>query len=237
MIQVEQGHVGNLYFEVLEPGGAGTPFTPLNPRVDVFDETNTEVLGDAVPTVVQIGLLRLAYSVPVDAGPGIWRALLTATGYQGNVFFEVIEEGASSDPVDPLATFGEFVARLGYTPIGDEAIRAEHLLRSASALIRDTAGDAGEDWTAATATPRIKDICISVAYRAFTNPEPLNQHTLGDENKGFDRAAVGGGEMIYLTKSEQRAVKKAGGGSSFRSVPLVSPFSGDDEVLEIIQVS
>lgn len=130
----------------------------------------------------------------------------------------------------PLASLDQLAVRLGYTPTGAEADRASGLLVEASELIRD---EAGMDWvtvdqTALDGVPRrVEKICLAVTYRAFTNPEALGQRSIGDSSKSYDRARVPGGEAVYLTESEKRAVKKAAGGSTFAAVTLTSPYSGD----------
>jgi len=129
----------------------------------------------------------------------------------------------------PLATVEQLAVRLGYTLEGAEADRALGLLVEASELIRDVAGEdwVGEDGQLSGVPRRVEKICLAVAYRAFTNPEALNQRGIGDSSKGYDRAGVGGGDAVYLTKSEREAVLKAAARSSFTAVTLVSPYSGD----------
>lgn len=130
----------------------------------------------------------------------------------------------------PLATFEQFVDRLGYTPEGDEADRALARLVDASELIRD---EAEEDWVdesevLETVPRRVQSICIDAALRAFTNDEALTQRSIGDSSKSWDRSRREGGEMVYLTEAEKRAVRKAAGKSTFRAVTLVSPYDGTD---------
>jgi hypothetical protein len=135
----------------------------------------------------------------------------------------------------PLASAAQLAVRLGYAdgefPTEAETDRAEALLIDASELIRD---EADENWvngaeTALEGVPRrVEKICLAVAYRAFVNPEALTQKSIGDSNKSYDRARVHGGEAVYLTEAEAKAVRKAAGSSSFVSVTMVSPWSGDD---------
>lgn len=128
----------------------------------------------------------------------------------------------------PLAPLERLAGRLGYTPEGAEAIRAADLLADASDLILDEAGAAGAEWGDTLAVPRrVAAICVDVAYRAFVNPEALGQRSIGDSSKSYDRAGLQGGEALYLTDEERKAVKRACGGSGLRAVTLVSPYSGD----------
>jgi hypothetical protein len=134
---------------------------------------------------------------------------------------------SESEDLPPLAPFSALVRKLGYTPEDEEETRAESILSEASELIRDVAG---EDWVddngVLTNVPRrVAQICVSVAYRAFTNPEALTQRTIGDSSKSFDRAQREGGEAVYLTDAEEKAVRKAAGSSGMVSVTLVSPYN------------
>jgi hypothetical protein len=137
--------------------------------------------------------------------------------------------GASSDVVPPLADFDAFARKLGYRPEDEERDRAEDVLDEASELIRDVAG---VTWLVAGTNAlddvprRVARICIAAAYRAFANPEALTQRTIGDSSKSYDRTGLNGGEAVYLTPEEEKAVVKAAGGSSFVSVTLESPYSG-----------
>lgn len=138
--------------------------------------------------------------------------------------------GAIDDEVPPLASFALFVRKLGYTPEDTERGRAEDLLDDASELIRDVAG---VTWLTtgtnalADVPRRVARICVEAAYRAFSNPEGLTQRTIGDSSKAWDRSGREGGEIVYLTTEEEKAVRKAGGGGSFVAVTLVSPYSAD----------
>lgn len=130
----------------------------------------------------------------------------------------------------PLATLEQLAVRLGYLPEGTEADRANGLLVDASELIRDEADVTWvNDQGALVDVPRrVVTICVDVAHRAFVNPEGLNQRSIGDSSKSYDRAGREGGEAVYLTKTEAKAVRKAAAAGTFRAVTLVSPWAGDD---------
>lgn len=138
--------------------------------------------------------------------------------------------GAPDDRVPPLADFESLCRKLGYAPEDEERDRAEDLLDDASELIRDVAG---KTWLVTTTNAldgvprRVARICVEAAYRAFTNPEALTQRTIGDSSKAYDRAGREGGEAVYLTAAEEKAVVKAAGGSSFASITLTSPYSAE----------
>lgn len=148
--------------------------------------------------------------------------------------------GPVDDEVPPLASFALLARKLGADPVDfddEERDRGEALLDEASELIRD---EADKTWLIANTNAlddvprRVARICVAAAARAFTNPEGLSQRVIGDSTKGYDRTGREGGEAVYLTKEEVRAVKKAALGSTFVAVTLVSPYSADpgyDEVL------
>ena len=106
----------------------------------------------------------------------------------------------------------------------------EELLDQASELVRATAGKTWTDEATGVVSDvprRVRAIVIDVAYRAFTNPEGLSQRSIGDSSKSWDRAGREGGQIVYLTDDERRAVRAAGGSSSMIVATLVSPYSGD----------
>jgi len=129
-----------------------------------------------------------------------------------------------------LAEYADLVKKIGYAPPTDEETRARKCLASASELIRDEAektwlNDAGD---AVVSVPyRVAEICLDVAFRAFDNAKALSQQSLGDSSKSWDRKAREGGEAVYLTAAERRAVVRAAGGSSLAVATMVSPWSGD----------
>ena len=133
---------------------------------------------------------------------------------------------SESEDLPPLAPFSMLVRKLGYTPEDAEADRAEHILSEASDLIRDVAEtDWVDDNGVLSGVPRrVAQICVAVAYRAFNNPDGLTQRTIGDSSRSFDRAKREGGEAVYLTEAEEKAIQKAAGASGMVSVTLVSPF-------------
>jgi hypothetical protein len=141
------------------------------------------------------------------------------------------------DRLPPLASFDNLARKLGYTPEDAERDRAEDCLDAASELIRDAAGKTwtDEDTAALIDVPRrVRTICVEAAARGFRNPEGLSQRTIGDSSKSFDRAGREGGEAVYLTSEEERAVRKAASGSTLTSVTLVSPYSYDAETEEVL---
>jgi hypothetical protein len=110
-----------------------------------------------------------------------------------------------------------------------ERTRGEYLLDEASEVIRDLAG---KTWLTTTnaldSVPRaVARVCVAAAARAFENPHGLVQRSIGDSSKSYDRSKREGGEIVYLTDSEERTVLKAAGVSTFVAVTLTSPYSSD----------
>lgn len=177
----------------------------------------TGILDVVVPAAEAAQLGRYGFTWSVSGG---------VTDVETGTFFVA----AAGDEIPPLASLEMLSRKLGYTPEETEADRAGHLLDEASELIRDVAG---MTWlvtgtNALDNVPRrVARICVAVAYRAFMNPEGLTQRSLGDSAKSYDRTAREGGEDIYLTAEEERAVRKAAGGSTFAAVTLTSPYSAD----------
>lgn len=122
----------------------------------------------------------------------------------------------------PLASLEAFTERLGANlgePASQDGVRAVAALEDASALIRS---EAGTDWVddhddlLLDIPDVIETICLAVAYRAFRNPDGTTQTSVGDVSVSFSREGVAG--AVFLTKAEQRAVRKAAGRSSVGSV-------------------
>jgi hypothetical protein len=133
------------------------------------------------------------------------------------------------DDLPPLVSFSKLASKLGYFPEDEERTRADSILMEASALIRDVAGVTwtNESTNALTIVPaRVRQIALSVAYRAFTNPEALTQRSVGDSSKSFDRSKREGGESVYLTEAEEKAIQKAAGSSGMVVVTQISPYGG-----------
>lgn len=130
-----------------------------------------------------------------------------------------------------LATLSDYETRKGDVPDSQESI-VEALLDDASALILDNAGS-GAEWLEADAEeedhgiPRsITAVCVAVAHRAFTNPTAVASKALGSASYTYKGDEP---DALYLTDREIRTIHNASSRSSFRSITLVTPYSGDDE--------
>jgi len=76
------------------------------------------------------------------------------------------------------------------------------------------------------APPVVAGICVSVAYRAWSNPDALSSASLGEHTQAWaDRT----GEALRLTDGERRILEREAGLGSFQSVTLESPYSESTE--------
>lgn len=138
-------------------------------------------------------------------------------------------------PLPPLANLHALQDRLGRNdlvddhgaPIAPEGVRAQAALEDASSLVRTEAGRTWTDEAHATLDANVPDVVVSVtlaaAQRAFNNPQGATQASLGDVSVSFSRDGSAG--TVFLTKAEQRAVRKAGGRNTFGSITMASPYS------------
>jgi nucleotide-binding universal stress UspA family protein len=196
-------------FEITKPDGATQDFAPTTESVGIYDVT--------VPksALEQLGRYRYEWTVsgPVDDA-------------QAGAFY-VAE--LDTDELPPLVEIERLFAKIGYVPESFELTRAAELLDEASELARDVAGMtwASETTGVVTGVPRrVRSIVVEAAYRAFTNPEGLTQRSIGDSAKSFDRSGREGGEIVYLTTAEEKAIRKAAGTSSLTVATLVVGYNG-----------
>src|SRR5690606_25606076 len=134
--------------------------------------------------------------------------------------------------MQPLVAVEDLMARLGVqlSPASPDYTRAEAALADASALVRSVAeqdwadedgeldfGDLGSREVAA-----LQSVTLSVAYRAYRNPDGAAQSSIGDVSVSFGNRGEG---SVYLTPSERAQVKRAAGASSVVSVGLVTPWT------------
>jgi GH24 family phage-related lysozyme (muramidase) len=107
----------------------------------------------------------------------------------------------------PLASLDQLEIRLGDTLEGADAARAEGNLEDASALVRATARDdfVDEDEQLVDVPDIITSVTLSVAARAYRNPDGVRSEGIGD----YQVTYAGFGAGIYLTEAEQDLVKQA----------------------------
>jgi hypothetical protein len=217
MRQYQLGDTVDLRHEIRDTDDELTDATAV---LTVFAPDATE----DTPAVTDAGTgLRDASFVVDQYGPYsyIWETSGAVNDVARGQFYVADDD----DELPPLVGFARLVAKLGYTPEDEERARAESILGEASSLIRDVAGIT---WTNETTNAllevphRVRQIALSVVYRAFTNPEGLTQRTIGDSSKSFDRSKREGGEAVYLTEAEEKAIQKAAGTSGMVQVTLIS---------------
>lgn len=122
--------------------------------------------------------------------------------------------------MEPLASVTDLEIRLGRTFESSEVARALALLEDASELVRDVAG--GKTWIDEV-TGELQRVPGSVrwavlrsAERAVRNPEGYSAESAGDYS--FQRTGVQPG--IYLTETEERAIRRALGKSGLWTQPV-----------------
>jgi hypothetical protein len=136
-----------------------------------------------------------------------------------------------------LASTDALGVRLGVTLAGTDLARAGAVLDDASALIRwiatnaaeaDTPGAAGwltDDDPPVLDTANLPDIvvtvCLSVAERAWRNPDGLRSESLGSYAVTYAGSDLAG---VFLTANERALIRGAVGSSSVGSIEMQSPY-------------
>lgn len=213
-------------------GTTGPLVDPTNPRIDILNADDLELVTDAIPTRQSLGTFTYEYTVATDAPLGVWTAHWTGainnTPVSGDDLFEVMPAGSVSFEEESFATLEDFELRKGDVA-GEDEDTVRTLLVDATALIRDEIADTTVEWLEQT-TPvplTVRAVCVEAAYRAWTNPDGLARSAMADSSIAY--ASGRGPEALFLTDAEKRTVRRAAGESSgATSVTLVSPFSGDD---------
>lgn len=128
----------------------------------------------------------------------------------------------------PLADLAGMEVRLRRALSDAEATAAEAAIDDATALVR---AETGRTWLDENGTPdpQVAGIVLSVALRAFRNPEGFSSQTVGSWT-----GTVGGGGQdvasgVYLTTHERRQLQSLMGAGGLVSLTVVRPeFIGDD---------
>jgi hypothetical protein len=142
----------------------------------------------------------------------------------------------------PLATLEQLGARLGQSfpvngqtgePTTADGMRAGAALNDASNLIRAIAGEDWLDDTGAVADVpyTIQTITLSVAQRAYVNPNGAVQASVGDASVTWSREGAAG--AVFLTPTEIKAIRRIVGAPSMSSIQLVTevvPQNGRDNL-------
>lgn len=129
-----------------------------------------------------------------------------------------------------LATKSDFEARHG-----EADDRIESLLEDASALILSELADSEAEWVTsedAEVPAAVVGVCVSIAYRAWSNPDALSSASLGERSQAWaDRS----GEALRITDVELRILEReAGVLSSMQSLTLESPYAGPQTEGELL---
>ncbi len=118
-----------------------------------------------------------------------------------------------------LALGSDLTARMGD---GLDSARAQAAIEDASNLIHEATANVwiDDDGALVDTIPGIAvTICCSVARRILTNPDGFTSESVGP----FAQAMSNASSDVYLTKAEQRILRRAAG-IGFGSITLESPF-------------
>lgn len=126
---------------------------------------------------------------------------------------------------DPLITVEQLEARLARTfAEGAAADQAAGLIDDASALVRDAGGSDFEAPVPAVVVATV----AQVVRRALDNPGELTAEQIGAYGWQAQHSGSTSGAAIYLTRKEERLVRRAAGRASFSSVDLSSDPDAED---------
>jgi hypothetical protein len=129
-----------------------------------------------------------------------------------------------------LATKKDFEVRYGEA---DE--RVQGWLDDASALIISELAGAEAAWLSeesATVPKVVIGICLSIAYRGWSNPDALSSEALGAHTQAWaDRS----GDALRISPGEMRVLEREAGISSLQSVTLESPYAGPPLESDLIE--
>lgn len=135
------GQGGTITLDATYQEGTGELIDPTDPRVDIIDSDDVQVVTDAVPTNTAVGRYEYDYMVAPDAPLGSWTAHWTGTinglPVEGEEPFEVVEAGDISFDSDGWPTVVDLAAyqRVAITS-EDDIATATQAIELAKALIR-----------------------------------------------------------------------------------------------------
>lgn len=122
----------------------------------------------------------------------------------------------------PLADPAGMEARLRRNLSGVELAAAEAAIDDASALIR---AESGRSWLDEDGLPdeRVVPLVLSVALRAFRNPDGYATETVGSWTGVFGGSGQDTASGVYLTSHERRQLQALMGAGGLVSVPVERP--------------
>lgn len=130
-----------------------------------------------------------------------------------------------------FAKLADFTLRHGSVD-SDEEDRVTALLTDASALIAAEVEGSEPAWLIdedAAVPGLVVAVTVEAAYRAWANPDALGETRIADIGHAWRGQLP---DALYLTAEEKRRVRRSAGIGSFRAMTLVSPYSGDVEVMD-----
>lgn len=120
----------------------------------------------------------------------------------------------------PLASLADLEERLA-DPV-DNRVRAEALLRDASAVVRQEGGTTWLDANGALlAVPDlIVAITVAMVQRVLTNPDQVEAESIDNYSTTYGNSS----SDLYLKAAERRAIRRVTGRSSVGTLELETPF-------------
>lgn len=122
----------------------------------------------------------------------------------------------------PLADLTGMEVRLRRSLTGLEATAAEAAIDDATALIR---AESGRTWLDEDGLPdpRVANLVLAVALRAFRNPEGYSSQTVGSWTGTVGGTGQDVASGVYLTAHERRQLQALMGAGGLISVPVERP--------------
>ena len=118
----------------------------------------------------------------------------------------------------PIVTVAELEKRIDGSITGDAVDRAEAILEDAEAMVL---AEGNPEWDTDTIPDRARSIIYQAAKREWVNPNGVSQVSVGDASQSFSRPGIQG--TMYLTKAEQRTVRRLAG-TSFIPAQYEDPY-------------
>lgn len=116
-----------------------------------------------------------------------------------------------ADSDDQLATVAELAMWMGVTLTGDDASRAEFIIRVASSWARSIAGKLWADRDDESFPMNVRGIIVAASRREFENPRHVTYEVKGPESASYNQLAYAPG---FFNAAEEKFLKRfrPGGG-------------------------
>lgn len=186
--------------EALELTFSGAPGTEVT--VTWLDPNQATVIdAEVVPEVPANSGLHPKLLVPT--APGMWAAVFLGAG-QPETYY--VRARLLLGPA-PLAAIGDVAVPFGAMTPAEEGL-AGHLLRAASALLRQRVPSIDVDMAAGRVDPEVAALTVAqMVLRVMRNPQGLRAETTGPFSRTYDTTAAAG--LLVVTNDDLAAVTAA----------------------------